>query len=88
MDCKKYMKVSLVSCFIQTFQNCFINVGMIGLRDSVNLDIRENNSEALVHAKQGTMGKKVWLSMHPRNFGSEKIVHTSVHTSSPSCKPR
>ena len=27
------------------------------------------------------MGKKIWLSMHPRNFGSEKIVRTSVNTS-------
>ena len=23
------------------------------------------------------MGKKIWLSMHPRNFGSEKIVCTT-----------
>ena len=25
------------------------------------------------------MGKKKWLSMHPRNFGFDKIVHTYVH---------
>ena len=25
-----------------------------------------------------TMGKKTWLSMHPRNFGSDKIVHMYV----------
>ena len=24
------------------------------------------------------MGKKIWLSMHPRNFASEKIVGTYV----------
>ena len=24
------------------------------------------------------MGKKIWLSMHPRNFGTKKIVHTYV----------
>ena len=41
-------------------------------------------SKALARAKRAqrtTMGKKIWLSMHPRNFGSEKIVHTSVNTS-------
>ena len=32
------------------------------------------------------MGKKNWLSMHPRNFGSDKIVPTYVCTSTPSCK--
>ena len=31
------------------------------------------------------MGKKIWLSMHPRDFGSEKIVPTNVSTSTPSC---
>ena len=25
------------------------------------------------------MGKKIWLSMHPRNFSSEKIVCTYIH---------
>ena len=32
--------------------------------------------------------KKIWLSMHPLNFGSEKIVRTSVGTSTRSCKPK
>ena len=27
--------------------------------------------------QRSTMGKKIWLSMHPRNFGSEKIVCTT-----------
>ena len=34
------------------------------------------------------MGKKFWLSMHPRNFGSDKIVRTKYEsTFTPSCKP-
>ena len=24
------------------------------------------------------MSKKIWFSMHPRNFGSDKIVHTYI----------
>ena len=39
-------------------------------------------------AQQNTMGKKIWLSMHPRNFGSDKIVHMYICTyNTPSCKP-
>ena len=30
-------------------------------------------------AQRSTMGKKIRLSMHPRNFGPEKIVRTYVH---------
>ena len=26
------------------------------------------------------MGKKIWSSMHPRNFGSDKIVHPYVNS--------
>ena len=37
-------------------------------------------------AQQSTMGKKVWLSMQPKNFGSDKIVRPSVRTSTPLCK--
>ena len=34
-------------------------------------------------AQRSSMDKKIWLSMHPRNFGSDKIViRTYVH---PSC---
>ena len=44
-------------------------------------------SGALARAKRSTIGKKIWLSMHPRNFSSEKIVRTSVRTSTPSCTP-
>ena len=36
-------------------------------------------SGALARAKRSTMGKKLRLSMHPRNLGSEKIVGTCVH---------
>ena len=35
-----------------------------------------NGSGALSCAKLSTMGKKIWSSMHPRNFGSEKIFRT------------
>ena len=39
-------------------------------------------------AQRSTMGEKIWLFiMHSINFGSEKIVRTSVRTSTPSCKP-
>ena len=42
----------------------------------------------LSRAQRSTMGEKIWLSiMHSINFGSEKIVRTSVRTSTPSCKP-
>ena len=37
-------------------------------------------------AQRSTMGKKIRLSMHPRNFGSEKIVRTYLRTSTRSCK--
>ena len=39
-------------------------------------------SGALTSAKctqRCTTGKKIWLSMHPRNFGSDKIVGTYIH---------
>ena len=36
-------------------------------------------SEALSGAQRSTIGEKIWLSMHPRNFGSDKIVRTYVH---------
>ena len=29
-------------------------------------------------AQRSTMGKKFWLSRHPRNFGSDKIVRTYI----------
>ena len=32
----------------------------------------------LSRAQQSTVGKKVWLSMQPRHFGSDKIVRPSV----------
>ena len=32
---------------------------------------------ALSRAQRSTMDKKIWLSMHPRNFSSDKIVGTS-----------
>ena len=35
-------------------------------------------------AQRSTMGKKIWLSMHPRNFVLRK---SSVRTRTPSCKP-
>ena len=31
-------------------------------------------------AQPSTMGKKIWLSMLPRNSGSYKIVRTYVHS--------
>ena len=37
-------------------------------------------------AQRSTMGKEIRLSMHPRNFGSEKIVRTYLRTSTRSCK--
>ena len=40
-----------------------------------------------MRAQGSTMGKKIWLSMHPKNFGSEKIVHAHIHTSTHSSKP-
>ena len=33
-----------------------------------------------VRSERSTIGKKIWLSMRPRNFGYETIVHTSVRT--------
>ena len=36
--------------------------------------------EAEISCSQwSTMGKKIWLSMHPRNFGFDKIVSQYVH---------
>ena len=32
----------------------------------------------LARAQRSTMGKKLWLSRHPRNFGSDKIVRTYI----------
>ena len=29
------------------------------------------------------MGKKIWLSIHPINFSSDRIVHTYVRSSTP-----
>ena len=39
-------------------------------------------SGALTHvnsAQQSAMGKKIWLSMHPRIFGSNQIIHKYVY---------
>ena len=33
-----------------------------------------------VRSERSTIGKKIWLSMRPRNFGYETIVYTSVRT--------
>ena len=42
------------------------------------------DSGALSRAKRNTLNNKICLSMHPRNFGSDKIVCTTfvpyVHT--------
>ena len=42
------------------------------------------DSGALARAKWSTLNNKIWLSMHPKNFGSDKIVCTTyvhyVHT--------
>ena len=42
------------------------------------------DSGALARAKRSTLNNKIWLSMHPRNFDSDKIVCTTyvpyVHT--------
>ena len=41
-----------------------------------------NNSGTLAYAKhvqQSTMGKKILLSMHPRNFAPDKIICTYIH---------
>ena len=32
----------------------------------------------LLHAQQSTMGSKIWLSIHPRNFGCDKNVLKST----------
>ena len=49
------------------------------------------NSRALSRAKRAqrsTIGKKIWLSMHPRSFGSDKIVRTEyVRTLPPHVSP-
>ena len=37
-----------------------------------------NNQFTFRGALARSMGKKFWLSMHPRNFGSEKIVRTNL----------
>ena len=42
------------------------------------------DSGALARAKRSTLNNKIWLSIHPKNFGSDKIVCTTyvhyVHT--------
>ena len=35
---------------------------------------QDHYTGALAHMQRSTMGKKMWLSMLPRNFGSAKIV--------------
>ena len=42
-----------------------------------------NSRAALAHVKrsqQRTISEKIWFPMHPRNFGSDKIVRTYVRT--------
>ena len=42
----------------------------------------------LSHVQWSIMGKKTLIFLHPRNFGSNKIICTQyVRTSTPSCKP-
>ena len=36
-------------------------------------------AELSKRTQRSAMGKKIWLSMHPRNFGSYKVVCTYVH---------
>ena len=33
--------------------------------------------ERTKRAQRSTMGKKIWLTMHPRNFGSHVTVRTA-----------
>ena len=43
-----------------------------------------NSRATLAYVKrsqQRTISEKIWFSMHPRNFGSDKIVRTYVRTS-------
>ena len=62
---------------------------MTGLRPSLNMYPKTDTQNASLsgalesakRAKRSTIGKKTWLSIHPRNFGSDKIVrlHAYVH---------
>ena len=42
--------------------------------------LRSNSITRMLHesAQRSIVGKKIWLSMHPRNLGSYKIVRTFV----------
>ena len=42
------------------------------------LNCSTNNSGALLRAQLSTMGKKIWLSMHPINFGGHVCVRLPV----------
>ena len=50
----------------------YVNLRNLGL-DSVYAGLARARS-----AQRSTMGKKFWLSRHPRNFGSDKIVRTYI----------
>ena len=55
----------------------YVNLWNLGL-DSVYAGLARARS-----AQRSTIGKKFWLSRHPRNFGSDKIVRTYIRP--PAC---
>ena len=48
-----------------------------GLGTRQEADILQRSS--LARVQRSTMGRKIWLSIHPRHFGFDKIVLTHLH---------
>ena len=40
------------------------------------------------HAQQSTIGRKIWLSMHPRNFGGHVTIHVCPYFNLSICTTR
>lgn len=85
----QHVKLRYILSLVSVYTHLYF---MTGLLPSINMYLKTADTDMIMHllsgalarakrAKRRTIGKKAWLSMHPRNFGSDKIVRllTYVH---------
>ena len=87
---QQFFNVGIYSCYgkslvflVEIFRESCLG-GLLQLHLWHAVEILKTIEGALVGtikcAQQNTVGKKIWLSTHPRNFGSDKIISIYVCT--------
>ena len=85
---QQFFNVGIYSCYgkslvflVEIFRESCLG-GLLQLHLWHAVEILKTIERALVGtikcAQQNTVGKKIWLSTHPRNFGSDKIISIYV----------